>query len=690
MPKKTQHELPEVKVRLRLEQGTSLYSDRAIDTPETAVEVMADMMANLDREHLCIVNLDARSRPIAFNIVSIGGVAESRFDLQNIFKSAMLQNASSLIALHNHPSSEVSPSWEDIEVTKKIVAAGRILDLPLLDHIIVGGFTGEAYSMREDHEGLFRAGHTFLKSNDPSDLMERKSPYSVGKPDSAEYRKQREEKMKQLTDMLEAGVKNVFESDTFAAFLKTMAAFPKYSIRNQMLLYLQMQEKGLDPNQPVCGYNAWKERFGRNVMRGQQSLKIFAPMKFKTKREQDKVDSSTNQPVRNPDGSIQKEEVEVSVTRFKVENVFALAQTTGKPLPSIYHNLEGDVNRYDQFLQALHEVSPVPVSFEPMTGKDGYYSQVEKRIAIRDDMSQRQTALALLHEITHAYLHDLDMDHLEESLKERGKDNRQLEIEAEGSAYVCATYFGIDVAENSLGYITGYSSNKELPELYASLQTIRDNSLKIIESMEKTLTRIRQEELEKDPFLTNTSDQYAIYQLDPKDKEIPYRFMNTTYIERNDLHIRVGDYRQVYHGAIEPGMTLDTIYEKFNLSHPEDFKGHSLSISDVVILRKDGEEKAYYVDNFGFKELPDFVEILRSPLSTLPVYQEKEQQTVKELTQESLGFADPKVTHDALDPLEQTFQDILERAKQEDEASKMNQNTRAQEKTAKLSRAFSM
>lgn len=311
-------------------------------------------------------------------------------------------------------------------------------------------------------------------------------------------------------------------------------------------------------------------------------------------------------------------EVLIERIGFKIENTFDVSQTSGKPLPAICHNLEGDVKRYDQFMQAVRKVSKVPIEFAPLTGKDGFYSLVEKKIVLRDDMSQKQTMSAVIHELSHSVLHDLDMENLEQSIKERNRDTRTMEVEADAISAVVNYYFENEVGDNNFGYIASWSKDKELPELYASLQVIRDTASAFIDDISKELTKIRLQEIQNDPFLSTGDNRFALYQLDENTEEIHYRFKNTAYMERNDIHVRTGDYRQVYSGELTEEMTLDSIYEQFNMDHPSDFHGHSLSISDVIATRMDGVERAFYVDNFGFKELPNFIEHLRSPEMVLP------------------------------------------------------------------------
>ena len=214
----------------------------------------------------------------------------------------------------------------------------------------------------------------------------------------------------------------------------------------------------------VAGYTAWQKNFGRQVNRGEKAIKIFAPMTYKRKKEVDMIDQATGQPLRNPDGSVRKEIIEVTVPSFRVTNVFDISQTSGPPLPTLVDELEG---------------------------KDGYYHQVEKRIAINEDMSETQTMAAMIHELAHAKLHALDPNNLKESAKARGKDQRTMEVEAESIAAVFSSYFGIDTSANSWGYVASWSRNKELPELTASLQVIKDTAGEIISGISEEMEEMR-------------------------------------------------------------------------------------------------------------------------------------------------------------------------------------------------------
>ena len=477
---------------------------------------------------------------------------------------------------------------------------------------------------------------------------------------------QRQQQIQDLTQQLEEGVKSIFESEKYAQYLKVMSHFTHYSVNNTILIAMQTGGQA----SMVAGYTAWQKNFGRQVNRGEKAIKIFAPMTYKRKKEVDMIDQETGQPLRNPDGSVRKEIIEVTVPSFRVTNVFDISQTSGPPLPTLVDELEGNVERYQDFVQAIRNISPVPVGFEEMEGKDGYYHQVEKRIAINEDMSETQTMAAMIHELAHAKLHALDPNNLKESAKARGKDQRTMEVEAESIAAVVSSYFGIDTSANSWGYVASWSRNKELPELTASLQVIKDTAGEIItgisEEMEEmrfaymdkadaleairlgqtvyasvgkgrfeevtaeqvrdmsddTWLRMPKEQmrayvelrtekdlheemasLEETQLLYMPENQFGIYQIDPEGNGRDYMFLSHDSLE--DYEMRREDYRLEYVAPLTETDTLDAIYERFNINHPEDFQGHSLSVSDIVVMNRDGEVKAYFVDSFGFTDVTE-------------------------------------------------------------------------------------
>ena len=155
-----EYELKQVKVRLKLAEADPIYSTEQITTPDKAAEVMAQVLSQMDREYCCVVNLDGANHPINFNVVSIGDVNQAHVPIQNVFKSAILSNAASIMMFHNHPSGSVKASREDIDVTKRLIEAGKIMNIPVLDHIIVGGGTKERFSFREESPEMFNVSES--------------------------------------------------------------------------------------------------------------------------------------------------------------------------------------------------------------------------------------------------------------------------------------------------------------------------------------------------------------------------------------------------------------------------------------------------------------------------------------------------------------------------------------------------
>lgn len=422
----------------------------------------------------------------------------------------------------------------------------------------------------------------------------------------------KQDQMKELTERLEEGVKSVFESDKYEEYLRVMSKFYNYSYRNTLLIALQKPDATM-----VAGYEAWKKKFGRQVNKGEKGIKILAPAPYRTKKEMEVIDQVTQTPVRREDGSIVTEEVEVTIPTFRVANVFDVSQTSGRPLPSLFENIEGDVKGFERFYKAVESVSPAPIGFEEMDDKDGYYHQTEKRIALREGMSERQTAAAAIHEFSHATLHALDMEHLKESLKARGKDQKTMEIEAESIAYVVCQHYGIETGENSFGYIAMWSKDKSLPELQASLKIIRDTASDIIGRIDEKLAEMEREEQQElaeeqemeQGLLYGEENRFGIYQIAEGTRADDLKFMGKNFFDRQGIPVLREDYQLMYSGILGEEDSLDTIYEKFNLERPEDFKGHSLSVSDMVLFHVEGKNTAHFVDSFGFQEIPEFLDL---------------------------------------------------------------------------------
>ena len=308
------------------------------------------------------------------------------------------------------------------------------------------------------------------------------------------------EKMKEITDRLEQGIQDLFESDRFKEYLQVMSKFHNYSFNNTLLIAMQKPDATL-----VAGYNSWKNLFGRQVARGAKGIKVLAPSPYKVKREVDKIDPKTQKPVTDKNGKPVKEETEVTVPAFKVVSVFDVSQTEGKELPSIgVDELTGDVEQYADFFKATEQASPAPVGFEKIeSGAKGYYSQTDKRIAINEGMSELQNLKTLIHEIAHAKLHDIDLNAPAEKQADR-PDRRTREVQAESIAYAVCQHYGLDTSDYSFSYVAQWSSGRELSELKASLETIRSTASELIKDIDKNFA-----ELTKDKEQTQAQEAQA-------------------------------------------------------------------------------------------------------------------------------------------------------------------------------------
>ena len=518
------------------------------------------------------------------------------------------------------------------------------------------------------------------------------------------------EKLKEITDRLEQGITELFDSERYKEYLKVMSKFHNYSFRNTVLIAMQKPDASL-----LAGFSAWKNNFERNVMRGQKGIKIIAPSPYKIKQEMQKIDPHTQKPIIGKDGKPVTEEKEITIPAYKVVSVFDVSQTEGKELPDIaVDELTGDVDRYKDFFAALEKTSPVPIGFEQIPGSShGYYHLEDKRIAIDEGMSEIQTLKTAIHEIAHAKLHDIDLNAPENEQQPR-VDRRTREVEAESVAYTVCQHYGLDTSDYSFGYVAGWSSGRELSELKSSLETIRSAAAEIINSIDETLAELSkaqdmeqtagQEQPDKEetaapeqpkqeapaqekaaftpetiyrvrrnPYsdrkenayllqayvtqengrakmsavlFTGTpqkcrelmgqlksgeltegqvkelyakaqetaktaeqdKDTYSIYQLKHGDETRDLRFEPYDRLQVTGNVVDKANYELIYSAELTPGTSLEDIYTRFNIDHPKDFKGHSLSVSDVVVLHQDGQDTAHYVDSFGYKSVPEFLQ----------------------------------------------------------------------------------
>ena len=513
------------------------------------------------------------------------------------------------------------------------------------------------------------------------------------------------DKLKEITDRLEQGITELFESERYKEYLRVMSKFHNYSFNNTLLIAMQKPDASL-----VAGFSSWKNNFGRNVMKGEKGIKIIAPSPFTVKQEVEKTDPQTGKPVIGKDGKPVTEEKEIKVPAYKVVSVFDVSQTEGRELPDIaVDELTGDVDRFKDFFAALEQASPVPIGFEKIEGgAHGYYHLEEKRIAIDEGMSDLQTIKTAIHEIAHAKLHDIDLNAPKEEQKPR-VDRRTREVEAESVAYTVCQHYGLDTSDYSFGYVAGWSSGKELTELRGSLETIRSTAAEMINAIDGHFAELqkaqekekaqpqhegnapeRQSEtqakdaprekaampeyiykIEANPrsdsrenlsFLqaylpqgdgtaaigdvlyvgtpekcrellgqlnageltqgevkelyakaqeqpgTGRDDTFSIYQLKDGDETRDYRFEPYDRLQAAGLAVDRANYELVYTAPLVPGTSLDDIFTRFNIDHPKDFKGHSLSVSDVVVLHQGGQDTAHYVDRGDFKQIPEFLQ----------------------------------------------------------------------------------
>ena len=302
------------------------------------------------------------------------------------------------------------------------------------------------------------------------------------------------EKLKEITDRLEQGITELFDSERYKEYLRVMSKFHNYSFNNTLLIAMQKPDASL-----IAGFTAWKNQFQRNVKKGEKGIKIIAPSPFKIKQETEKIDPQTQKPVIGRDGKPVTEEKEITIPAYKVVSVFDVSQTEGKELPDIAVDaLTGDVEQYSDFFAALEKTSPVPIGFEKIEGgAHGYYHLEDKRIALDEGMSELQTLKTAIHEIAHAKLHDIDLNAPKDEQQPR-VDRRTREVEAESVAYTVCQHYGLDTSDYSFGYVAGWSSGRELAELKSSLETIRSAAADIINSIDGHIAELqKQYEAEK-------------------------------------------------------------------------------------------------------------------------------------------------------------------------------------------------
>lgn len=669
-------------VAIRMIEQPPLYSKEPMDSPEAAIRVMQEFLNEMDRELFCIINLQSDLKPINMNIVSVGALNQSLIHPREVFKSAILSNAAGILMIHNHPSGNLTPSKEDIYITDRLRQAGELLGIQLFDHIITG--REKEYFSFQERRTLPGVSPRFV-----SDLEELQIPRMVAESDqvrerTAEYASVSSstralpmpgKDMDSILESLKAGVADLFTSERYADYLKTMAKFHNYSFNNTILIAMQRPDATL-----VTGYKNWQS-MGRQVKKGEKGITIIAPAPVKSKKQR-KVLDQEHRPVFDEQGNPVLEEIEVKIPRFKAITVFDIAQTTGEPIELLApKELQEAVNDYDLFMRAIKEISTAPIRFDEISGgAKGYYHNVDKEIVIQQGMSESQTIKTAIHESSHARLHDKDL------MESRGEEKDRLtkEVEAESVAYCVCSALGLDTSEYSFPYIAGWSSGKNMKELKASMDVIRQTAGEMIDELNDKISELVEEkqkeklipameaagyrfdELEstkeqlrfipdgvhqisgimlakswdevqewldrvivKDSFdaerierilypeqyqktseemmYDNEGDRFAIYQIKEHTQSEPYRFLGMEDLKKKGISVISSDYECVYSGILLHSDDLNTLYSMFNDDPPADFKAHSMSVSDVVVMNRNHELHAYYVDRFGFTELPSFV-----------------------------------------------------------------------------------
>ena len=697
-------------VAIRMVEQLPLYSNEPMNNPDVAIRVMNEFLSQMDRELFCIVNLQADLTPINMNIVSVGSLNEALINPREIFKSAILSNAHSMMLIHNHPSGNLTPSTSDIQTTARMQELGELMGISLVDHIITGR-NGNYYSFRD--KGEFPDSRIrFSTRVEDIDLTKGMVTEAIAPYEEVTDTKEKGDvrdiptvqtatiplpvqgkDMDSIMQSLESGVEELFTSNRYQEFLKTMAKFHNYSFNNTMLIAMQRPDATL-----VTSYKNWQS-MGRQVMKGEKGITIIAPAPYKKMKEKEVLDEN-QRPIMGTDGKPKTEQVEVTVPHFKAVTVFDIAQTSGEPIQTLAPELlTAAVQDFDSFMQAIQKISPVPIRFDEIDGNaNGYYHNADKEIVIKKGLSESQTLKTAIHETVHAKLHDRE---IMESLGVE-KDRLTKEVEAESVAYCVCSSFGLDTSDYSFPYIAGWSSSREMKEMKASMDVIRKTAGEMIDQLTEELEIILEEKqktelhekygilvdaleaagyrydyresepghivlapdgtheiagylqfeswgdikdwledtiaegtdiservdralypfkfdytLEEEMFRGN-GDRYAIYHVDEGTPGKQHLFMNMAMVKEDGITIDAANYKCVYSGRLHENEKLDDLYAVFNDNPPADYKAHSMSVSDVIITNRGGDMQAYYVDRFGFAELPDFAAQREKILDIVP------------------------------------------------------------------------
>ncbi len=386
------------------------------------------------------------------------------------------------------------------------------------------------------------------------------------------------QQVREITDRLEQGIKELFESEKFKEYLTTMSKFYNYSFNNTLLIAMQKPDATL-----IAGYTSWQRNFDRHVMKGEKGIKILAPAPYKAQEEREKIDPATQKPVLDADGKPVTETVEVLRPAFKVVSVFDVSQTDGKELPDIaVDELTGSVENYAAFFEALKQESAVPISFEDITGgAKGYFSHVENRIAIQEGMSEIQTVKTAIHEIAHAKLHAINPD--EKVAPEDRKDRQTKEVEAESVAYTVCQRYGIETSDYSFGYIAGWSSDKDTKDLKGSLETIRSTAAEMIESIDAKLKVL----------LAEKSQEQTQETPEPVKEEKPSYHDVPVYREMANYAYEAGEL-DVYRASRDANMACKEAIEQAISENYVDYR-LSTRVAVETVLEQFSEERVKYV-----------------------------------------------------------------------------------------------
>ena len=470
------------------------------------------------------------------------------------------------------------------------------------------------------------------------------------------------DRIKELTEKLEQGIKDIFNSEKYKEYLNVMSKFHTYSPRNALLILMQNPYATR-----VAGFNAWKENHNRTVKKGERGIKIIAPAPFTVKKEMEKINPKTNKPFIGKDGKPVMEEQEITIPSYKVTTVFDLSQTEGEPLPTLANKLTADVQDFKDFLKTLRKVSPVPIKFENIeSGANGYYHLEEKYIAIQKGMSEAQTVKTAIHEIAHAKLHALPEKGQEQETEKI--DSRTREVQAESIAYTVCQHFGIDSSDYSFGYVAGWSSDKDTKELHASLDIINKTTAELINAIE---SKLPQRTVDKEQEQSQTPPKP---ELSPEVKsEINIAVKNTlqTFID-----VDICRYGEVKENTLEAIKVQGYTIEDGKLTlQPTDKKMTMESVVDYISKLNDRVDKSDINKTMGIATYNMTVKRLDKLYDRVPSRQIKLRQMIENTAQSP----DLNVLKERMSELN-TYVSSLEISKSEPTQDKSHNTTKEQPK----------